>query len=415
MASNVTAQSVLEKISVDHLECSICTNRFRQPKVLDCLHTFCLRCLQELRQRQNKGTVTLTCPLCRQETMLDGKVIDDLPTNFALTALVEEVTMMEQLITEGQGSEIKCQACDESNQAVSICRDCDHFLCRECQRAHEHMAVMKSHSIHTLAQLRTGQVAYKSKLREEVPRCGQHPDQNLSFYCETCAQLVCTTCSVLDHRNKTHTLVGLTKAVETCKRQVAKLVAKAEQNKTALNKAIQETDKSRQKLDATFDDTKTKIDQKGAVHVSRINNEVQKLKQELKTVYDDRCRVFETAQVANSKEVAQTEHKLDEVGQLMAQASCYEILDLKKKLLHNVRELTVKQPHRVPERFASVGLVEGQGSLGRLHLGDEPKLETFRRHCQAFLTQIKNHSIQYLPFIVFVPLYILYVRLTDFY
>ncbi|XP_038053688.1 E3 ubiquitin-protein ligase TRIM56-like, partial [Patiria miniata] len=333
MASNVTAQSVLEKISVDHLECYICTNRFRQPKLLDCLHSFCLQCLQELIQSQDPSGTKLTCPLCRRETMLKGSGVADLPNNFSFSALVEEVTMQEKLL-EGQGSDIKCQACDEENQGISRCMDCDHFLCQECQKAHGRMTAMKSHKLYTLAQLQSGEIVYKSKLRAEVPKCCKHPDQNLNVYCNSCEQVICTTCSVLDHSK--HSLTGLPEAVEECKKKVTEMVQKSERRKAELSTTIEEMSKSRKELDTMFANTQKKISQKPQQQIMKLQQEVakiqkeiakiqkeeQKLLKETDMIYKDKIKALEAAQATNRKEVTQTEHKLEEVKQLMNQASC---------------------------------------------------------------------------------------------
>ncbi|XP_038054666.1 E3 ubiquitin-protein ligase TRIM71-like [Patiria miniata] len=366
MASNVTVQSVLEKISVHHLECSICTNRFRQPKLLDCLHSFCLQCLQELRKSQDPSGTKLTCPLCRRKTMLKGPGVADLPNNFAFSALVEEVTMQEKLL-EGQGSDIKCQACDEENQAISRCMDCDHFLCQECEKAHGRMTVMKSHKIYTLAQLRSGEIVYKSKLREEVPKCSKHLDQNLNVYCNSCEQVICTTCSVVDHAK--HSLTDLPEAFKQCKIKVEQLVVKAERSKTELTTTIQQTCKSRKKLNTMFTDTTRKISEKAA----KIKKEEQKLLQKTERIYQERIKAIEAAQATNGKDVTQTEQKLEEVEQFMNQASCYEILELQQKLLHNLSELTGKQPQQVPENFNFMDFEEGDRSLGSLVLEEESK------------------------------------------
>ncbi|XP_038054682.1 E3 ubiquitin-protein ligase TRIM56-like [Patiria miniata] len=372
MASNVTVQSVLEKISVDHLECSICTNRFRQPKLLDCLHSFCLQCLHELRQSQDPSGTKLTCPLCRHETMLKGSGVADLPNNCAFSALVEEVTMQEKLL-EGQGSEIKCQNCKEENQAISRCMDCDHFLCQECQKAHERMTVINSHKIYTLAQLRSGEIVYKSKLREEIPKCGKHPDQNLNVYCNTCEQVICLMCTVLDHEKPKHSCIGLPEAFEKCKKKVEELIAKIGKSKTELNSTIEKTCISRKKLDIMFANTKKKISEKADQEVAKIRQEEQKLLKETARIYKERVVTFEAAQANNSKEVTQTEHKLEEVIQLMNQASCYEILELQQKLLHNLSELTGKQPQQVPDKLSFMDYEDDERSLGRLILEEEPQ------------------------------------------
>ncbi|XP_038053728.1 E3 ubiquitin-protein ligase TRIM56-like [Patiria miniata] len=385
MASNVTAQLVLEKISVDHLECSICTNRFRQPKLLDCLHSFCLQCLQELRQSQDPSGTKLTCPLCRHETMLIGSGVADLPNNFAFSALVEEVTMQEKLL-EGQGSDMKCQACDEENQAISRCMDCDHFLCQECQKAHGRMTLMmKSHKIYSLAQLQSGQIVYKSKLRDEVPKCCKHPDQNLNVYCNSCEQVICTTCYVLDHTK--HSLTGLPEAAEKCKEKVREMVQKCESRKTELSTTIEETCKSRKKLDTMFANTQKKISKKAQHEITKLKQEIAKIQNEMAkiqkeeqnllketdTIYQDKLKAYEAVQATNRTEVTQTEHKLEEVEQLMNQASCYEILELQQKLLHNLSELTGKQPEQVPDKLTLMDFEESERSLGRLILEEEPK------------------------------------------
>ncbi|XP_038059500.1 tripartite motif-containing protein 45-like [Patiria miniata] len=378
---DVTVQSVLGKISRDHLECPICSDRFTEPKVLDCLHSFCQKCLEKVRQSQRSQDAKLVCPLCRRDTILKGDV-SDLPSDFKLSALVDEVNVYEKLL-EGQRSEIKCQACDEENQAVSRCMDCDHFLCKQCQAAHKRLSLMKTHQIYTLAQLQSGEVTYKSKIREYTPKCGKHSDQNLTIYCNTCEKLVCTTCAILDHER--HSRVDLPEAVDKCKRDVARMSVKAEQNKAKLKTNISEVDDNYRKLNAMHADTTKKISSKADKEVARIMEEIsrirekeQKLKEEADTVLKDRTKTLETARATNDSRLTQTEKKLDEVNQFMVQASCYEILDFKPKLLFNLKELTEEQPEKELDSLSSImdfDEAEGIGRLlGRLVLDDTQTL-----------------------------------------
>ncbi|XP_038054656.1 E3 ubiquitin-protein ligase Midline-1-like [Patiria miniata] len=205
--------------------------------------------------------------------------------------------------------------------------DCDHFLCQECQKAHGRMTAMKSHKIYTLAELRSGEIVYKSKLREEVPKCDEHPDQNLNVYCNSCEQVICTTCSVLDHEK--HSLTGLPEAVEKCKKKVTEMVQNSERRKTELSTTIEEMLKSRKDLDTMFANTQKKISKKAQQEITKLKQEVakikkeeQKLLKETNTIYEDKLKAFEAVQATNRKEVTQTEHKLEEVNQLMNQASC---------------------------------------------------------------------------------------------
>ncbi|XP_071790222.1 uncharacterized protein [Asterias amurensis] len=372
MAASITITSVLDKISKDHLECPICTNRFINPTMLDCLHSFCFTCLKELQQQDPNNSILL-CPLCRKKTTLEDNKVDSLPKDFKLNALVDEFTVQEQLM-EGHGSEVKCQACEHGEQdrtAVSRCIDCKHFICQECQQAHQQLAILKSHKIYSLAQLQSGVVTYRSKIREYIPKCGKHSDQTLNIYCNTCQNLECTTCTILDHGNPKHDLIGIPEALDKCKQEVAELVAKAEKCKADIQTAMEQASESRKKLESSYAETNMKISQKAAKERAKITEEEKQLKQEAESVYKDRVQTFETAEATNTKEVTRVEHKLDEVNQFMTQASSHEILDFKLKLINNLDELTKIQGEIVSDRLSFLEFEEGERSVGRLVLEDE--------------------------------------------
>ena len=47
-----------------HLECAVCLEQYKEPKVLPCLHSFCKRCLQGLLTRPG-AKCKISCPTCR--------------------------------------------------------------------------------------------------------------------------------------------------------------------------------------------------------------------------------------------------------------------------------------------------------------------------------------------------------------
>ncbi|XP_033627818.1 probable E3 ubiquitin-protein ligase MID2 [Asterias rubens] len=372
MAASITVHSLLDKISKDHLECPICTNRFINPTMLDCLHSFCFTCLKELHQQDPNNSILL-CPLCRKKTTLEDNKVDSLPKDFKLNALVDEFTVQEELM-EGHGSEVKCQACnDEEHAAIARCVDCDYFLCQDCQNAHQRFPVTKSHQVYMLAQLHSGEVnyTYRSKIREYIPKCGKHSDQTLNIYCNTCQKLECTTCTVLDHGNPKHDLIGIPEALDKCKQEVTELVAKAEKCKADIQTAMEQASESRKKLESSYAETNMKISLKAAKERAKITEKEKQLKQEAESVYKDRVQTFETAEATNTQEVTQVEHKLDEVNQFMTQASSHEILDFKLKLINNLDELTKKQGENVSDRLSFLEFEEYERSVGRLVLEDE--------------------------------------------
>ncbi|XP_071794208.1 uncharacterized protein [Asterias amurensis] len=354
MASNVTVNSLLDKISKDYLECPICTNRFINPTMLDCLHSFCFTCLKELHQQDPNNSILL-CPLCRKKTTLQDTTIESLPKDFKLNALGDEVSDHERLI-EGHRSKVKCQACDEENEAVSRCMECECFLCCECQRAHQRLAFMKSHKIQTLAQLKADGVTFESQVESNIPEL-----ESYDKYCQTCLKLAFTTCSNPDKDSPKHDVIGVPEVLSN-------LVSKLKTHQNDIHTAMVDIKDARSKLDQALITTESKITQNAAKKFAEITEEEKKLKEEVKRIYQDRIKTFETAEETYSKEKVQAERKLDEVNKLMAQTSRNKFLDLKEELLPNLDELTSE---KAPTRLSFMDFEEDEGLLGRLVLEDE--------------------------------------------
>ena len=73
-----------------HTSCSICLsdyNRNKIPKSLPCLHTFCLKCLSDLLEK-NKELDNVPCPICRETFLWQNS--NGFPTNFFVLDIVED-------------------------------------------------------------------------------------------------------------------------------------------------------------------------------------------------------------------------------------------------------------------------------------------------------------------------------------
>ncbi|XP_071803859.1 uncharacterized protein [Asterias amurensis] len=314
MASNITAQSVLAEISQDHLECPICSGRFKQPKLLECSHSFCLECLQQLRQN-SPSTTRLSCPVCRQETLLKQNGIEGLKADFKTLSLIEAF--------EKQETQLK-----------------------------------------------------QLPVKELVTKCSKHTDKDLIMFCNSCKKLICTTCISKDHQ--THSLIEINEASDKSKQHATELLAEVRQSITSYNIAIQEIDTSRKTLDSMFAATKEKISKKADEEIAkvaaRIIEEKQKLIQEAKQIYKDRVKTMKTARATNSKEKNKAELKQDEVNQLMDQR--IKIVHHIEQLLQDLKEYRQKKSTKVPDGLTYMDFKEDKKSLGRLVLKDKWTLKT---------------------------------------
>ena len=77
------------------LECVICLEEIKQPKMLQCPHSFCLDpCLKNLAVGNEINTIylpgkrySLVCPVCRKTSSVDD--LNDLLDNYHLKSLIE--------------------------------------------------------------------------------------------------------------------------------------------------------------------------------------------------------------------------------------------------------------------------------------------------------------------------------------
>ena len=64
--------SPIEKKLAKHLECPICLEKFKGPKMLPCQHSYCKKCLEGLVRGLGRDDYEVTCPECRKITKVRG-------------------------------------------------------------------------------------------------------------------------------------------------------------------------------------------------------------------------------------------------------------------------------------------------------------------------------------------------------
>ena len=110
--SHTSMKQEIENIT----ECSICIQTFTKPKILPCIHTYCLKCLDGWTKTQSQGR-QISCPLCRKPFTVPDGGLQNLPTNFFMEKLLEI-----NLASRGGDQKTKCDNCDENQMQNGIAR-----------------------------------------------------------------------------------------------------------------------------------------------------------------------------------------------------------------------------------------------------------------------------------------------------
>uniref|UniRef100_A0A3P9JLL1 RING-type E3 ubiquitin transferase n=1 Tax=Oryzias latipes TaxID=8090 RepID=A0A3P9JLL1_ORYLA len=142
---------VVRQIDKQFLVCSICLDHYCNPKVLPCLHTFCESCLQNYIPPES---LTLSCPVCRQTSILPEKGVCALQNNFFITNLMEVLqrepecsrpeacSVLESVSAAAAGKPLCCPNHDGKVMEF-YCESCETAMCLECTEGEhrEHVTV----------------------------------------------------------------------------------------------------------------------------------------------------------------------------------------------------------------------------------------------------------------------------------
>ena len=184
------AEKTIKKVE-EELNCSICLETYRDPKLLQCLHVFCRKCLVKLVVRDQQGQLILTCPICRQDTPVPANGVAGLQPAFQINHLLE--IMEEHKKTAAAEKAERDSASRASRDTVKVC-------------------------------------------------CREHAGNEVELFCETCGELVCLKCALKDGKHHNHNSERLDKAFERYEVEITASLEPMEKQVTAITKALAQLD-----------------------------------------------------------------------------------------------------------------------------------------------------------------------------
>jgi hypothetical protein len=336
-SDNPTGQNgeFIKKLQAE-LTCAVCGCRFDDPRVLPCLHTYCMKCVESLAQQESaraepeKKISTVVCPQCREEHTLPETGAGELPE---FPIFFQLVTLLEVYRAGEPGSQpLACGNGRDSNPASGRCVECDTYFCESCLELHKMQVSSRKHSTVTLDEIKesTGKCLYQRR------DCTVHKKE-LKLYCGTCSKVICDDCAKNDHKSHECVIVSdvqdeARKSLEEILKNLRKLPEKAEAKK---EEAAALMEKQRAEARAIHE----KVD-------NTIEGLVQLLKErqvEIHKEIDAQAKKEEDAISADIKEAEQLLARLDcctgFVGRLLQTASDSDLVSMATQTIEQCEKL----------------------------------------------------------------------------
>lgn len=357
----------------DITECCICAERYKVPKILPCIHTFCLKCLESLGSTSAKGPGDcMPCPICRKEFAIPAAGLAELPKNFFMDRLID---MMNVFIP----ASAQCEACVEDLEAgmeipaaVTYCVDCRQNICSECSRHHHRMKATKKHKLVQLGSDKSEAISLERAIGPSI--CDQHSNQSLEVYCADCKTISCAICFIETHNN--HRGSQIDKVVDDFRKEIQTIVdnmgtfdenvrTKLKQMSDQSKKTLEQIGLLAEEVDRTKDATKKIIDE----HAAELNRKLDSMKHEKIKEFQTEKDVFET-------HIAILENYRKYCSEMLAKGSagdvCRAVNDLSlrgvelQELNESITQRELGPFHVSFERTNLKEFVEGQNIIGVL-------------------------------------------------
>ena len=311
-----------------HLTCPICYGLYKKPKYLPCYHSYCEECLVKLVVQSN-----ITCPECRKTSVIPSRGVQQLPNNFFINRLLDEIALKRKVDGE---EEAKCDQCVREDPVEVLCLDCGILLCNYCYGHHKYSKEYQNHNMMPLNELRAKKEEVAIKPKAKYAMCQKH-ELELNFYCETCDQLVCNYCIMKDHINHDHDTVKEMGAKN--KKELDKIMEPVEKMIQGLSVACKKVSNMRDTIGAQADDIDKEIDR----YYEELHQRLQQQRDELKKELHEASRQKKKEVTLQLEQMEHTQTQLESINKLkgaMKNGSDQEALLMKKQVVDDVKRIS---------------------------------------------------------------------------
>ncbi|PIK52489.1 hypothetical protein BSL78_10587 [Apostichopus japonicus] len=278
---------VLKTLKEGALQCSLCLELLKDPKVLDCLHRFCRQCLDELCLKGKAQVGVIVCPCCRQNTNVPAGGAKMLKSDFLLHDILEKI--------QGRAKEVtgQCGSCSNTGELPKFCKTCQCVICLACVTQHEKMKVLQSHVVVSLDSQDVSESPPQgetAKVRLGSQKCSVHREETLYYSCTSCAgKIICNTCFNTAHRQ--HHIKSFEDVVSELKQGMKTETSSLSEMTSSDREALHLIEKKRQEVNQEISKGKILIDNVSKELIESIKQEGMQLHSQL----EDKGRVLSSA------------------------------------------------------------------------------------------------------------------------
>ncbi|XP_062905931.1 E3 ubiquitin-protein ligase TRIM45 [Mobula hypostoma] len=315
-------------------KCLVCRSFYSNPKLLPCLHTFCLDCLSGLeqfcvpqtgREVRSGSRVCILCPACDFEVYVPTAGMQGLTTNH----LIQNEVLLERL--KRLDHKLVCDLCNDG-EAERRCQVCSAVLCDFCSKAHRRQRATASHNLVALKDLQGG----TGRIVQSI-MCSAHPSEELRLFCETCDCLVCRDCCIVGHQD--HNCDFITNVINEHGKSIKQLLKKTQPRIGVLQENIQKIHNSRLILKEQLSNITEEINSFTEDYIKALEKHRNRLLKELEELKMQKENSLNLHQIQLEQILADVKTGVDFTESLLTNGSPGEILLTECVVVNRLKQL----------------------------------------------------------------------------
>ena len=306
----------------EEVSCPVCSDIYKDPKHLPCLHTFCLQCLKQWH-RTSHGGDTIRCPKCQVVSRVpESGDLKDLPTSFYLNGLIDVLA-----IKECKSSQVRCGNCDKKSSESSYCFQCCVFWCDECVIGHN---IIRSNKDHRVLALKDFQDKDYEDVLNRPSFCPKqrHEKDELKYFCKKCETAVCQTCVTMSHSG--HALEHIEEEAERQKIEMKSLIETQKYNLQAKINTVSRLDEDYAKLIQQGEDVKRDVQRFVDELIATVEAKKQNIFAAVENQTTSSLETLTTQKTEIERQIKIIETSLEKANKLLTRSTNAEVVQLKK-------------------------------------------------------------------------------------
>ena len=257
---------------VEKIVCGLCSEEYKQPKLLPCFHSYCLECLEKFVVKNARDNA-FDCPLC--DTTIE------VPEG-GVNAFEWNIYLDSKLKSESKESH-DCDLCGPGVNATNHCIDCEENYCERCSEMHMKQRMSRTHTLMRVSDSEAGGTGTKTITKKAF--CTKHTKEEMKVVCKDCNIMLCVVCKLTDHEK--HNSVDIEDEASNVKKKIKEAIQKAENRVTKLDNILDTLNEAKDLNNRNRDGALEKLREHGDKLKEQIDKKINDLEQMINGQFAD--------------------------------------------------------------------------------------------------------------------------------